>query len=111
MRTHPEHSRAILLRESGLSEEIVAMAVHHHEKLDGTGYPDGLSGAQLNDHARITAIADVYSALIEERAYKPAMPPEKALEMMAGFKGHLDPDLVRAFRSFILERFVADAVA
>lgn len=104
MRTHPEHSRTILLREHGLSERIVRMAVHHHEKLDGGGYPDGLSAGQLEDPVRLTAIADVYAALAEERAYKPAMPPEKALEIMAGFEGHLDMDLLRVFRQFVLDQ-------
>lgn len=107
MRQHPEHSRDILLRESGLNDDIVAMAVHHHEKLDGTGYPDGLKGAQLNDYVRLTAISDVYSALVEERAYKPALPNEKALEIMSGFEGHLDPVLVKTFREFILDHVAA----
>lgn len=104
MRTHPAHSRDILLREHGLSERIVRMAVHHHEKLNGGGYPDGLNASQLDDPVRLTAICDVYAALAEERAYKPAMPPEKALEIMAGFEGHLDMDLLRAFRTFVLDQ-------
>ena len=104
MRRHPEHSRDILLRETGLDPDAVAMAVHHHEKLDGTGYPDGLAGAQINDHVRLTAISDVYSALIDKRSYKGAMRNEDALDLMSKFKGHLDMDLVREFRSFVLDR-------
>lgn len=111
MRTHPSHSREILLREHGLTPRAVRMAVHHHEKLDGRGYPDGLSAAQIDDAVRLTAIADVYAALTEERAYKPAMPPEQALEIMAGFKGHLDLDLVRAFRTFVLDQVPSHATA
>ncbi len=110
MRTHPEHSREILLRESGLSRDIVEMAVHHHEKLDGTGYPDGLKGAELSDLVRLTAIADVYSALTEERAYKPALPPERALNMMKEFGPcHLDQVLVKAFREFALDHIGVEA--
>ena len=104
MKGHPEHSREILLKEHGLNERIVSMAVHHHEKLDGTGYPDGLSAGQLEDPVRLTAIADVYAALTEERAYKRAMTPEAALDLMATFKGHLDLDVVRVFREFMLDR-------
>jgi len=109
MRRHPEHSRELLLLEQGLDPDIIAMAVHHHEKIDGTGYPDNLRGAELNDYVRLTAIADVYAALAEERAYKPAMPTEKALEIMSGFKGHLDMALVRRFREFILDSSAREA--
>jgi HD-GYP domain-containing protein (c-di-GMP phosphodiesterase class II) len=104
MRNHPEHSREILLSNQGLDADTVAMAVNHHEKLDGTGYPDGLSGAQISDHVRLTAIADVYSALIDKRSYKEAMGQEEALDLMAKFVGHLDMDLLGAFRSFVLEK-------
>ena len=110
MRRHPEHSREILLRESGLTTEIVEMAVHHHEKLDGTGYPDGLSKSQINDRIRLTAISDVYAALTEERAYKPKMTNEKAFEIMQGFDpGHLDQELVKSFREFILDHISIQA--
>ena len=80
------------------------MAVSHHEKIDGTGYPHALSGAKINDHVRLTAIADVYSALIDKRAYKGSMTSEEALDMMVNFKGHLDMDFLRSFRSFVLEK-------
>jgi putative nucleotidyltransferase with HDIG domain len=103
MRQHPTSSREILLREHDLDPDTVSMAVHHHEKLDGTGYPDGLSGAQIKDCTRLTAIADVYSALIDKRSYKGAMSNEQALDLMAGFDGHLDMDLLGAFRNFALE--------
>lgn len=103
MRKHPEYSRGILLRENGLDRDAIAMAVHHHEKLDGTGYPDGLSAAQINDHVRLTAIVDVYSALIDKRSYKEAMSEEASLDLMGKFKGHLDLDLLRNFRSFVLD--------
>ncbi len=104
MKMHPQHSRIILLREQGLDRDTVAMAVHHHEKLDGTGYPDGLSGAQIGDHVRLMAISDIYSALIDKRSYKEAMSHEAALDLMAKFEGHLDMDLLGAFRGFVLDR-------
>ena len=104
MKQHPVASQEILLGENDLDAELVAMAVSHHEKIDGTGYPHALSGAKINDHVRLTAIADVYSALIDKRAYKGSMTSEEALDMMANFKGHLDVDLLRSFRSFVLDK-------
>lgn len=109
MKTHPMHSHDILGREAGMNKEIVAMATHHHERLDGTGYPDGLSNAQICDHIRLTAIADVFSALIEPRAYKEPMSNERALEIMSSFKGHLDLTLVGRFREFVLDHEKASA--
>ncbi|NKB49991.1 MAG: HD domain-containing protein [Alphaproteobacteria bacterium] len=104
IKLHPVHSKEILTRENDLGTDIVAMAAYHHEKLDGTGYPDGLSGAQINDHIRLTAIADVYSALIDKRAYKGSMSSEAALDIMTTLKDELDMDLVREFRSFTLDK-------
>lgn len=104
MKMHPVHSQEILGLENDLDADIIAMAAYHHEKLDGTGYPDGLSGAQINDHIRLTAVADVYSALIDKRAYKGSMSSEAALNIMATLKDDLDMDLVREFRSFTLDK-------
>ncbi len=104
MRQHPEYSRDILANENGLDKVVVEMAVHHHEKIDGGGYPDGLSGAAIDDHVRLTAICDVYSALIERRSYKKPMTNEAAVDLMATFEGHLDMDLLRAFREFVLDK-------
>lgn len=104
MRSHPVHSREILHGENDLDDDLISMAVFHHERLDGTGYPDGLKNGQINDHVRLTALADVYSALIDKRAYKGSMSSEAALDLMASFKGHLDMDLLREFRSFTLDK-------
>lgn len=103
MKKHPEFSRTILLQQQNLDKIIVTMATSHHEKLDGTGYPDGLSGSKIDDYVRMTAIADVYSALIDKRAYKGSMSSPDALDLMQKFQGHLDPDLLRVFREYILD--------
>lgn len=102
MRTHPEHSRQILL-DSDVHDDIKDGAVHHHEKIDGTGYPDGLSGTQISDFARMVAIADVFSGLTEKRAYKTSMSNQKAYDIMCEMVGHLDQDLVRVFKPIALE--------
>jgi putative nucleotidyltransferase with HDIG domain len=70
---------------------------HHHERWDGTGYPDGLRGAAIPLGARIVAVADVYDALTSERPYRMALPREQALAHLAAEAGHtLDPEVVAA---------------
>ena len=71
----------------------------HHERLDGTGYPDGLAGGAIPLPVRVLTVADVYDALASDRPYRPAMPHGRCREVMgedAG-RGGLDPDLVRVF--------------
>ncbi|WP_260258643.1 response regulator [Vibrio intestinalis] len=74
------------------------IAYSHHEKWDGSGYPEGISGEQIPVSARLMAIADVYDALISARVYKPAFSHEKAVEIITEGKGsHFDPIMVEAF--------------
>jgi HD-GYP domain-containing protein (c-di-GMP phosphodiesterase class II) len=77
---------------------------HHHEFLDGSGYPDGLCGESISDVVRMLTISDVFAALIEERRYKPAMPRERAYEILAEMRGKLERALVSAFRPVALQR-------
>ncbi|WP_372528073.1 HD domain-containing phosphohydrolase [Piscinibacter sp.] len=74
------------------------IARHHHERWDGTGYPDGLAGDAIPIPARLMAIADVFDALISRRVYKQPMSYERAREIIAGERGqHFDPDMADAF--------------
>jgi len=78
-----------------LGKEI---ALHHHERWDGTGYPAGLRGEEIPLSARIIALADVYDALVSKRPYKEKIPHDKVLEMIADSSGsHFDPQIVNAF--------------
>ncbi len=78
------------------------IALGHHEKFDGTGYPNGLSGEEIPIEARIVAIADVYDALVSERPYKHAWSTQAALDYMESISGkHFDPDVFEAFMSQI----------
>lgn len=102
MRQHPEHSRQILM-DSDVHEDVKDGAIHHHEKIDGSGYPDGLQDTQISDFARMVAIADVFSGLTEKRAYKASMSNSKAYDIMLSMNAHLDQDLVRVFKPIALE--------
>ncbi|HXA53555.1 MAG TPA: HD domain-containing phosphohydrolase [Solirubrobacteraceae bacterium] len=79
--------------------ELTAMVEHHHERLDGTGYPDGLSGEDIPLGARIIAVADTFDAITSERPYRPASPHKQAIDILRDEAGtRLDPAVVRAFR-------------
>ena len=78
----------------------VEVARSHHEKWDGSGYPDGLSGVSIPMSARIVAVADVYDALTSNRYYRAALPHGEACRMIGADRGkHFDPDVVDAFRA------------
>ncbi|ASG20564.1 MULTISPECIES: response regulator [Nitrospirillum] len=77
---------------------IKEIVYSHHEKWDGSGYPEGLSGDAIPISARLMAVADVYDALISRRVYKDPMPHEQAAAIIADGSGsHFDPDIVKAF--------------
>ncbi len=82
------------------------IALQHHEKYDGSGYPNGLKGEEIHLYARIVAIADVFDALSSKRVYKEAIPLEEVLEIMKAESGkHFDPYLIQLFLKN-LERFL-----
>lgn len=82
MRVHPYQSYLILKESSQLSEACRIVAMQHHERDDGTGYPLRLKGEEIHVYGRICCIADVYDALTAKRSYKAAMPPFEALKLM-----------------------------
>ncbi|WP_374604825.1 two-component system response regulator [Niveibacterium sp.] len=112
MKTHTTLGRdAILHAERQLGMEVPFLkhakdiAYSHQEKWDGSGYPEGLSGDAIPLSAQLMAVADVYDALISRRAYKAAMPHEKAVAIIQDGRGsHFDPDIVDAFLA-IQDRF------
>ncbi|MEI7684560.1 MAG: HD domain-containing phosphohydrolase [Planctomycetota bacterium] len=105
MQTHTKAGEELLrsvARQYGSAAGFLHMAAdiacHHHEWVDGTGYPDKLSGSEIPLAARITAIADVYDALRTRRPYKPALSHAAALRIMTTFsQGQFDPGLLEAF--------------
>lgn len=97
MKSHPEHSREILTTHD-CHEDVKDGCIHHHEKLDGTGYPDQLKGDEIGDMARMVAIADIFSGLTEKRAYKSSMSNHEAYEKMLTMEGHIDMPLLKSFK-------------
>jgi putative nucleotidyltransferase with HDIG domain len=102
--THPAAGYEVLKRISGISLEVLDAVRHHHEYLDGSGYPDALCAASISDIVRILTISDIFAALIEHRHYKPTMPREQAYEIIRSMHGKLEMPLVAAFRDVALNR-------
>jgi putative nucleotidyltransferase with HDIG domain len=102
--THPAAGWEVLKGSAGISPEILDAVRHHHEYLDGSGYPDALCDTSISDIVRILTISDIFSALIEHRYYKPTMPREQAYEIIRGMRGKLEMPLVAAFRDVALNR-------
>jgi HD-GYP domain-containing protein (c-di-GMP phosphodiesterase class II) len=98
MRKHPEYGRDALDTASDLSAEMLDIVVHHHEYLDGSGYPHRLQGKEISDFVRIMTISDVFGALIERRSYKPPLSADAAYQILLDMGPKLDRDLVRAFK-------------
>lgn len=96
MKKHPA-AGAKLLENSGAAPEVVDMALHHHEKINGLGYPNRLQGDEISLFSRMAAICDVYDAVTSERAYKQAWDPAGTIREMAKWEGHFDRKLFNAF--------------
>jgi putative nucleotidyltransferase with HDIG domain len=102
--THPAAGHEVLQGNAAISPEVLDAVRHHHEYLDGSGYPDALCGASISDVVRILTISDIFAALIEHRHYKPAMPREQAYEIIQSMQGKLERPLIAAFRDVALNR-------
>jgi len=99
MRKHPQYGYDALKASSALPAEMLDMVVHHHEYLDGSGYPHRLHGRDICDLVRIMTISDVFGALIERRSYKPPLSGDAAYQILLDMGPKLDADLVRAFKA------------
>ncbi len=98
MRAHPVIGARILAGQPGFDAEMVDVVRHHHEMLDGSGYPDGLSGRAIHDLVRLVTICDIYSALTERRPYRAPMPGAQAYAHLEAMVGKIDMALLRAYR-------------
>lgn len=102
--THPVAGFEFLKGQEGISPEILDAVRHHHEYLDGSGYPDALCAARISDVVRILTISDIFAALIERRSYKPTMPRTEAYNILCGMTGKLEKALVASFKQVALTR-------
>jgi HD-GYP domain-containing protein (c-di-GMP phosphodiesterase class II) len=97
MRTHPVRGHELLLEGQGADGDTLEVCLHHHERVDGTGYPHGLSGDAISLVARMGAVCDVYDAITSNRPYKAGWDPAESIARMASWKGHFDETVFSAF--------------
>ncbi len=98
MKSHVVQSKIILQHTPGISQIALDVAAQHHERFDGTGYPNKLKGEEISLYGRMGAIVDVYDALTSDRVYHKGMPPTEALrKLLEWSKFHFEPTLVQAF--------------
>ena len=102
MKMHPVYGYEYLREQESISEETLLAVRHHHEKADGTGYPDGIVEKNTNRFAKIISIADVYDAITSERCYHKGIVPSEALKFIFSWSGkHFNDTLVKFFISIM----------
>ena len=98
MKNHPVEGRKILLGSNGISDIALHVCLQHHEKVDGSGYPDKLTNEQISLYGKMSAVCDVYDAITSIRAYKNGWEPAEAIRKMAEWShGHFDQRIFEAF--------------
>jgi len=97
IKTHPERGWALLREAGGADELTLDVCLHHHEKVDGSGYPKGLAGDAISLFARMGAVCDVYDAITSNRPYKAGWDPAESIARMASWQGHFDTPVFAAF--------------
>ncbi|WP_046114807.1 HD-GYP domain-containing protein [Aquincola tertiaricarbonis] len=95
---HVRHGQQLLLEAGGFSEAVIDVALHHHERVDGAGYPDKLAGDRISLLSRMAAVCDVYDAVTSRRPYHAPWDPAEAMSHLARTKGQFD---TRVFHSFV----------
>jgi putative nucleotidyltransferase with HDIG domain len=98
VRSHPEAGNSILLGSENISAMVLDVCLHHHEKVDGSGYPHRLKGDEISLFAKMGAVCDVYDAITSDRPYKRGWDPAESIRKMAEWcKGHFDDAVFKAF--------------
>ena len=97
VRKHPTYGYNLLARQGDMPDVVLDICLHHHERIDGGGYPSGLAGEQISLSVRIASICDVYDALTSKRAYKKAWMPRDAAKYMTEQHGQFDLKILRQF--------------
>jgi len=97
MRSHPVRGYQALKEGGTVSQAALDVCLHHHEKMDGSGYPEKLKGEQISLLARMGAVCDVYDAITSTRPYNGAWDPAGSIQRMAQWTGHFDQQIFQAF--------------
>ena len=97
MRQHPVAGHALLLEAQGADDIALDVCLHHHEKIDGSGYPHKLRDSEISLFAKMGAVCDVYDAVTSERPYNKGWDPAETIRRMAEWKGHFDPTIFQLF--------------
>ena len=97
IKTHPKQGHNLLERSGEENAIVLDVCLHHHEKIDGSGYPKGLKGDEISLFAKMGAVCDVYDAITSNRPYKAGWDPAESLRKMAEWKGHFDLKVFQAF--------------
>jgi putative nucleotidyltransferase with HDIG domain len=97
VKLHTSLGHQLLSRDAAIPEAAGDVCLHHHEKMDGSGYPEGLHGSKISLLARMGAVCDVYDAVTSNRPYKNGWDPAESLARMASWKGHFDRTVLSAF--------------
>jgi len=99
LRQHPQYGFDVLQKTPGIAPEMLNVVLHHHEYLDGTGYPHGLKANEISDLVRMVTIADVFAAMIEWRSHRAGMSCMAAYKVLLDMGPKLDQELVREFHA------------
>jgi len=97
VKLHPERGYELLLKANITDEVTLDVCLHHHEKVNGTGYPKKLKAEEISIFAKMGAVCDVYDAVTSNRPYKDGWEPGVSLQRMAQWNGHFDEDVFKAF--------------
>jgi putative two-component system response regulator len=108
MKNHTRFGYRICLPLQKVLGPALDVIRHHHEKLDGSSYPDGLSGEQVSNTARILAVVDIYDAVITDRPYRDSLPKDKAIDILLteAEEGKLDKEIVQNFITMIRSQVI-----
>jgi putative nucleotidyltransferase with HDIG domain len=97
IKSHPVRGHEMLLESGVDNERVLDVARHHHERMDGKGYPDSLAADKISLIARMSAVCDVYDAVTSDRPYKAGWDPAESVSRMASWEGHFDPKVLQTF--------------
>jgi HD-GYP domain-containing protein (c-di-GMP phosphodiesterase class II) len=110
IRAHPGAGERLLRDLGGFPEGVLRLVLDHHERLDGSGYPRGLAGAELDLETRIVAVCDVYDAVVSDRVYRSAWSPDRAFALLRD-EALFDQRCVAALERVVAPGWVADVAA